>query len=106
MKLGSDAPSAPQTRCQRSSHISAPETEVARVGSDAGGSNLAGRQGMCISRVKQTQSSAGTGKDRTEKGGAGEGGEASLAGTRARQRFKKQEQVPVGTENPRVNFFD
>lgn len=63
MKLGRDPPSAPQTRCQQSSNNSNPKTEVTRTGSDTGSNNLAGRQGMCIHRVKPTQSSAGTGED-------------------------------------------
>lgn len=63
-------------------------------------------------RIKQTQNSAGRDKDQTEMGAAGRGmgvgglgwGDASWQGPERGQMFRRQEKVPVGTENP-SNLF-
>lgn len=50
-----------------------PHRKVTRAYFDGETTNLAGRQGMCTRRVKQTQNSAGRDKDQTEMGAAGRG---------------------------------
>lgn len=89
MKLGRGPPAAPQTRCRQSNN-SIPKTEVTRTGSVAGSNNLAGRQGMCIHRVKPIQSGAGTGQDWGRE----------QQGRKVRWRAEK-----AGTENPGIKDF-
>lgn len=61
-------------------------------------------------RVKQTQNSAGRYKDQTEMGATGRGMGVGRGGTHpgkdqnGGQMFRRQEKVPVGTENP-SNLF-
>lgn len=50
-----------------------PHRKVTRAGFNGETNNLAGRQGMCTRRIKQTQNSAGRDKDQTEMGETGRG---------------------------------